>query len=89
MPHPVTPVTTSTFVAVAVLKHPVSWNGQEVRVVFLVSVSSLRDQKLDAFYRGMARMLTNREAIQKLVSNPEFTALLDVIDIYSPEPEKE
>lgn len=89
MPHPVTPVTTSTFVAVAVLKHPVSWNGQEVRVVFLVSVSSLRDQKLDAFYRGMARMLTNREAIQRLVSNPEFTTLLDVIDIYSPEPEKE
>ena len=89
MPHPVTPVTTSTFVAVAVLKHPVSWNGQEVRAVFLVSVSSLRDQKLDAFYRGMAHLLTSREAIQRLVSNPDFTTLLDVIDTYSPEPEKE
>lgn len=89
MPHPVTPVTTSTFVAVAVLNHSVSWNGQEVRAVFLVSVSSLRDQKLDAFYRGMARLLTSREAIQKLVSNPDFATLLDVIDTYSPEPEKE
>lgn len=89
MPHPVTPVTTSTFVAVAVLKHPVSWNGQEVGAVFLVSVSSLRDQMLDAFYRGMARLLTSREAIQKLVSNPDFATLLDVIDTYSPEPEKE
>lgn len=89
MPHPVTPVTTSTFVAVAVLNHSVSWNGQEVRAVFLVSVSSLRDQKLDVFYRGMARLLTSREAIQKLVSNPDFATLLDVIDTYSPEPEKE
>mgnify|MGYP001634879354 FL=1 len=89
MPHPVTPVTTSTFVAVAVLNHSVSWNGQEVRAVFLVSVSSLRDQKLDAFYRGMARLLTSREAIQKLASNPDFATLLDVIDTYSPEPEKE
>ena len=89
MPHPVTPVTTSTSVAVAVLNHSVSWNGQEVRAVFLVSVSSLRDQKLDAFYRGMARLLTSREAIQKLVSNPDFATLLDVIDTYSPEPEKE
>lgn len=89
MPHPVAPVTTSTFVAVAVLNHSVSWNGQEVRAVFLVSVSSLRDQKLDAFYRGMARLLTSREAIQKLVSNPDFATLLDVIDTYSPEPEKE
>lgn len=89
MPHPVTPVTTSTFVAVAVLNHSVSWNGREVRAVFLVSVSSLRDQKLDAFYRGMARLLTSREAIQKLVSNPDFATLLDVIDTYSPEPEKE
>lgn len=89
MPHPVTPVTTSTFVAVAVLNHSVSWNGQEVRAVFLVSVSSLRDQKLDALYRGMARLLTSREAIQKLVSNPDFATLLDVIDTYSPEPEKE
>lgn len=89
MPHPVTPVTTSTFVAVAVLNHSVSWNGQEVRAVFLVSVSSLRDQKLDAFYRGVARLLTSREAIQKLVSNPDFATLLDVIDTYSPEPEKE
>lgn len=89
MPHPVTPVTTSTFVAVAVFNHSVSWNGREVRAVFLVSVSSLRDQKLDAFYRGMARLLTSREAIQKLVSNPDFATLLDVIDTYSPEPEKE
>lgn len=89
MPHPVMPVTGSTFVAVAVLSHPVAWNGQGVQAVFLVSVSSSRDKKLDTFYRSMARLLTSREAIQRLVSNPDFTTLLDVIDTYSPATEKE
>ncbi len=89
MPHPVTPVTDSTFVAVAVLEQPVIWNHQDVQAVFLVSVSAQRNKKLDTFYRSMARLLTSREAIQKLVSNPDFATLLDVIDIYSPATEKE
>lgn len=89
MPHPVTPVTEETFVAVAMLRRPIRWNDQDVQAVFLVSVSSRRDKKLDAFYRGMARVLTNRKAIQGLVSNPDFTTLLDVIDTYSPAQEKE
>ena len=89
MPHPTEPVTDSTFVTVGILKHPVIWNEQPVQAVFLVSVSRSRDKKLDSFYRGMAKLLTSKEAIQKLVSAPTFDTLLDVLESYGTPQDKE
>lgn len=89
MPHPVTPVTDDTFVTVAVLDRPVEWNGQDVQVIFLVSISKQPGKKLDTFYRSMARMLTSKEAIQRLVQNPDYTELLDVIVTYGSITKKE
>lgn len=89
MPHPTRPVTDTTFVTVGVLKRPVIWNEQPVQAVFLVSMSRFRDKRLDSFYRGMAKLLTSKQAIQKLVSEPEFGTLLELLETFSTPSDKE
>ena len=79
MPHPARAVTEHTFVAVALLKSPVEWNGQAVRAVFLVSVSTAKDKKLDHFYRSMAAILTSKEAIQELVEDQRWETLTKLL----------
>lgn len=79
MPHPVQAVSDDTFVCVGLLRHAIEWNGQAVRAVFLVSVSKAKNKKLESFYRSMAKLLTNKEAIQKLVGNQEWGALVELL----------
>lgn len=79
MPHPVQAVSDDTFVCVGLLSHAIEWNGQAVRAVFLVSVSKAKNKKLESFYRSMAKLLTNKEAIQKLVGNQTWGTLVELL----------
>lgn len=82
MPHPVQAVSDDTFVCVGLLRKPIEWNGQAVRAVFLVSVSKAKDKKLDTFYRSMAKLLTNKEAIQELVDNQTWGTLVELLNTF-------
>lgn len=82
MPHPAEPVSDTTFVAVGLLEHPIAWNEQEVQAIFLVSIAKSRDNDLDPFYRGMARLLGSKPAIQKLVAHQDYGTLLDLLQEY-------
>ncbi|MFR2626275.1 MAG: BglG family transcription antiterminator [Collinsella aerofaciens] len=82
MPHPVQAVSDDTFVCVGLLRHAIEWNGQAVSAVFLVSVSKAKNKKLESFYRSMAKLLTNKEAIQKLVGNQEWGTLVELLNTF-------
>lgn len=82
MPHSVRAVTDDTFVCIGVLKNPVEWNGQAVRVVFLVSVSKSKDKKLDRFYRSMAKLLTSKEAIQELIDSQRWSTVVKLLNAH-------
>ncbi|MFR3923930.1 MAG: PTS sugar transporter subunit IIA [Collinsella sp.] len=71
-----------TFVCVGLLRHAIEWNGQAVSAVFLVSVSKAKNKKLESFYRSMAKLLTNKEAIQKLVGNQEWGTLVELLNTF-------
>lgn len=64
------------------LRHAIEWNGQAVSAVFLVSVSKAKNKKLESFYRSMAKLLTNKEAIQKLVGNQEWGTLVELLNTF-------
>ena len=82
MPHPVQAVSDDTFVCVGLLRHAIEWNGQAVRAIFLVSVSKAKNKKLESFYRSMATLLTNKEAIQKLVGHQEWGTLVELLNTF-------
>ena len=79
MPHPVRPVAEKTFVAVATLRQPVEWNGHEVQALFLACISDDHDEKREAFYQALTRMLRSPEAIGRLLESPTHQTLLDIL----------
>lgn len=81
MPHPVTPCTQDTFVAVALLDEPVLWAPDvTVRAIFLVSVSTSTEKNLQDFYDRTARLLTSEEDVKMLISRQDFTTLLELLN---------
>ncbi len=79
MPHPVRSVSQETFIAVGVLDRPVDWDGTQVRLVFLISVSITKNRSLDDFYKGITRLFTSRQMIDRLTESPSFETLEEII----------
>ena len=78
MPHPMVACSQRTFVVVALLEQPISWAPNvNIEAIFLVSVSRGGDDSLQDFYDRMARLLTSAEAVDELISQRSFEALLD------------
>lgn len=68
MPHPIEPVSDETFVAVALLDESISWNGRDVRAVFLVSIARERERDLNEFYDSFSRLLLSKDAVARVLS---------------------
>lgn len=79
MPHPNRAVTDNTFVAVAVLARPIEWDGHEVQVVFMVSVSREGGAGLKEFYIDMADLLSSEQAMRLLAERQDYETLLDLL----------
>lgn len=76
MPHPDEPMSSETFVCVAVLKEAVSWGDNQVRVVFMVSVDTARHSDLRRFYSTTARFLLNPLYINELYKTRSYDTLI-------------
>ena len=81
MPHPARPCTPDTFVAVAILDSPVLWAPEVwVQAIFLVSISTSAEKNLQGFYDRISRLLLSKEDIQTLISQRDFTTLLELVN---------
>ena len=76
MPHPLEPVSDETFVAVALLDEPISWNGRDVRAVFLVSIAREREHDLNEFYESFSRLLLSKDAVARVLVSRSREAFL-------------
>lgn len=79
LPHPYTPVSRRTFVAVALLDKPIEWNRHSVQAVFLISIIKNACEDLDVFYREMSNLLTHEKAISQLVADQRFEVLTSLL----------
>jgi lichenan operon transcriptional antiterminator len=84
MPHPESLVSDSTFIATAILKEPVLWTDQEsVQLVLLVSIEKNNPKAYQLWYY-LSYLISNNEAVDRIIENPTFENLQDVIrSIYS------
>lgn len=79
MPHPYRPMSDETFVSVAVLKKPIYWHMNQVQVVFLLSISSGRED-LEHFYKTSLGLMMNEEAIKRLISEKDYGTFLELLN---------
>ncbi|WP_333646164.1 BglG family transcription antiterminator [Lacrimispora sp.] len=79
IPHPYKPLTDETFVCVAILNKPVRWYLCDVQVVFLLSISTQKEN-LEAFYMTAPQFMMDESCIRRLIRDKRYEILMDIID---------
>ncbi len=79
IPHPYKPVTEDTFISVAILEKPILWHVYEVQVVFLLSISS-KKENLEAFYSTAPKFMMDEQAMCRLIEEKSYAVLMEIID---------
>lgn len=79
IPHPYRPMTETTFVSVGILEKPVWWHHYEVQIVFLLSISSKKEENLEDFYRVAPRFMMDEKRMEYLIQTKSYDTLLELI----------
>ncbi|MGY4689028.1 BglG family transcription antiterminator [Salibacterium sp. K-3] len=68
VPHPITPRTDTTFLAVCTLEKPVMWEDKRVQLVCLLSVEKNSSNDLQALYKSLGSIIDDLSLVQQLVT---------------------
>lgn len=79
IPHPYRLVGPESFVAIALLDHPVAWGDGEARLVLLASMKEGGDEELRLFFKMASRLIVSPKLVQSLVDLPTWPNLCNVI----------
>lgn len=77
LPHAFDDTADHTFAAVGITDNPIDWGGKPVRLIFLICVANDAVNGLNGFYRALSKLLTNKESLQRVVSDMRFETLLE------------
>lgn len=66
--HPIRAVGTENALALAILEHPIDWGGEEVQLVFLLTIGK-KSRGLANFYRMMNDLIGNREYVESVIAS--------------------
>ena len=80
MPHPLTAASERTFVCVGLADEPISWGGQQVSVILLISVCSDGSEDLHAFYDALLSFASDKDAVASLLEQRDFNTLRGIIE---------
>lgn len=67
IPHPITPKTEKTFIAVCTLEKPVCWNEKPVQFVCLLCVKKNSEEDLQAMYEMLGDIIETSALVEKLI----------------------
>ncbi|MCI9216525.1 BglG family transcription antiterminator [Lachnospiraceae bacterium 42-17] len=79
MPHPYKLLEEETKVFVGVLEKPVQWTKNIVQVLFLTSIGK-SDDNLPVFYEVTAKVMGDKEGIERLIKEKQYHTLMDIIE---------
>lgn len=70
--HPLKAVGDENICALAILKDPIDWDGDQVQLVFLLTIGRGKTRALQSFYRVMNRLISNRKFAEMLIRTTSF-----------------
>ena len=79
IPHPITPKTKQTFVAVCTLEKPITWNETPVQLIFLLCVKKDSQEDLQEMYDLLGRIIDNNALVQKIVKVKNYDEFIHII----------
>jgi lichenan operon transcriptional antiterminator len=75
MPHPITTMTETSFVAVGIFEKPIFWKNNDVQVVFLTSISKTTDLDIQNFYTEITDFIMDENKVRYLIEHPSFETM--------------
>lgn len=76
--HPIRAVGTKNALAMAILEHPIDWGGEEVQLVFLLTIGK-KSRGLASFYRMMNSLVANREYVERVVASSSVREVKEML----------
>lgn len=80
IPHPIKMgIDGNTFSCVGILKKPIKWENNIVKVVFLNNISK-GGKNLQNYYYLLSKLITNEDNIESLIKNPAYENMINIIN---------
>lgn len=79
VPHPITPQSDETFVAVCTLKKPIQWAEQSVQFVCLLSVKRDSQEDLQSLYELLVKVTNNPTTVQALIKCENYDEFVKIV----------
>lgn len=80
IPHPNEAITSTTFIAVGILKRPITWSKRQVQIIFLISIMPNNKQDLRDFYEGLVEFTNIEQNTLTLLQTPTYKQLLSLLE---------
>lgn len=80
IPHPMKPLSKRTFVAIGILKRPILWGKTYVKYVFLLSVSTNKNESLQLFHEVLSSLALDKDAMLRFEKKPTFETLKEILN---------
>lgn len=71
-PHSHKPVSSTTFVSVVLLKKPLLWKNNKIRIILLSSIENKASKDLDDFYKVISMMMSQQDLQWQILNHPTY-----------------
>ncbi|WP_226037236.1 BglG family transcription antiterminator [Aquibacillus saliphilus] len=79
IPHPITPQSDETFVAICTLDRPIIWEEKRVQFVCLLSVEKDSSEDLQNMYEMLGKIVENTTIIQQILKSKTYNEFIKVL----------
>ncbi|WP_188456618.1 BglG family transcription antiterminator [Virgibacillus oceani] len=80
VPHPITPKSETTFLAICTLEKPIAWNDKLVQFVCVLCVKKNSTEDLQSMYDLLGKIIENAAIVEKLVNVKRYEDFITVLD---------
>lgn len=79
IPHPIKPITDSTFLSICTLKRPIQWGENKVQIIFLLSVQKKYKKDIQKLYQLLVKISGNAYVVNQLIKVKSFDEFKECI----------
>lgn len=76
IPHPITPLTSETFLAICTLQKPIIWEDKRVQFVCLLSVEKNSRSDLQTLYKTLGKVVDDISVVQQILKCETYESFL-------------
>lgn len=77
MPHTIAPVVEQPFIAVMILKKPLLWSTDDIKIIFLFCLSKEYDPQMDLLIDALADFSISTQTLNAFLQNPTYNQFIN------------